>query len=136
MSCAGPTAAVSGPHLRFLEGGFIGKNDGLTKQTDNGKHFMNFMRLRVFFMCVLLLVNYGQKIGCNFYDELPRWGCVGVRFRAEVNGWLLDLSTEVPLLIYQHLPRGHQWKPLHYIWIPIGHPLEGPGMLVCICHKW
>ena len=37
----------------------------------------------------------------------------------------------------QHLQRGHQWKPLHYLGISIGHPLEAlgtyslPGPRVC-----
>ena len=35
------------------------------------------------------------------------------------------------LNVYQHLQRGHQWKPLHYLGISIGHPFEGPGM----CHS-
>ena len=29
-----------------------------------------------------------------------------------------------------HLPSGQQWKPPHYLWISIGHPLEGPGMSI------
>ena len=27
---------------------------------------------------------------------------------------------------YQHLQRGHQWKPLDYLGIFIGHTFEGP----------
>ena len=38
------------------------------------------------------------------------------------------VSDETRHPLYQHLQRGHQWKPLHYLGISIGHPFEGPGI--------
>ena len=34
--------------------------------------------------------------------------------------------------VYQHLQRGHQWKPPHYLGISIGHPLETLGNICSI----
>ena len=36
-----------------------------------------------------------------------------------------------------HLPSGQQWKPPHYLWISIGHPLEGPGRYcIVLCERF
>ena len=41
---------------------------------------------------------------------------------------LMRDNKYIYIYIYQHLQRGQQWKPLHYLGISIGDPFEGPGI--------